>query len=173
MGAAALHAVLVQRDPATAARLRPTDPQRVTRALEVLDATGRGLSEWQREPARPVLRKEDTIGLLMSLERDTLYTRADARLDAMIQAGAVAEVERLAARQLSPELPVMRALGVRPLLAAIRREASREQAIAAAQIETRHYIKRQITWQRRNMIAWKAITQQDSDRIVEQGFTLI
>lgn len=160
LGAAGLHAVLAERDPAVAARLRPTDPQRIARALEVLEATGRSLADWQREPGEPLLHEADCECVVILPDRTLNYTRADARFDAMIAAGALDEVRALAARNLDPGLPVMRALGVPQLIAHLAGATSLPEAITAAKLETRHYIKRQATWLHRNMNAWKYITQQ-------------
>ncbi len=100
--ASELHALLLARDPATAARLMPTDPQRIVRALEVLESTGRSLAEWQREPGAPVLEEADAMRLLVLPERTTMVGRIEARFDAMIAAGALEEVARLLATRVSP-----------------------------------------------------------------------
>jgi tRNA dimethylallyltransferase len=148
-----LHALLAQRDPEMAARLMPTDPQRIVRALEVLECTGRSLAHWQRTPGTPVLGKEETTRLLVLPDRAAQGAAIDARLDAMMAAGALDEVRGLLALQLSDDLPVMRALGVAPLTAHLAGAMPREAAVAAAKTETRQYAKRQLTWLRRNMIA--------------------
>jgi len=173
LGAAALHALLAARDPQTARGLRPSDPQRVTRALEVLDATGRGLATWQLEPGRPLIEEAAALKLVLAPDRDELYQRADLRFDAMMAAGALEEARRLGTLGLSPELPVMRALGVRPLLAAASGDTTLEAAIAAAKLETRNYIKRQLTWLKRNMITWTHVNTQETDSSVKNIFTLI
>ncbi len=160
MGSAALHAMLRQRDPAMAARLMPSDPQRIVRALEVLDATGRSLLDWQQVQGEPGLREGEADLLFVAPPRDALYARCDARLDAMIEAGALDEVRQLAALRLDPGLPAMRALGVRPLLAHVRGVLALEAAIADAKTETRRYAKRQLTWARRNMISWTNVFSQ-------------
>ncbi len=160
LGPTALHALLAARDPDTAARLRPTDPQRLTRALEVLEATGRGLADWQRERGRPVVAEADTERLVLAPDRAALYARADARLDAMMSAGALAEARALGERRLPEDLPVMRALGVRPLIEAAAGRTTLEAALAQTKLDTRHYIKRQQTWLWRHMIAWNHIPTQ-------------
>ncbi|MBO0743290.1 MAG: tRNA (adenosine(37)-N6)-dimethylallyltransferase MiaA, partial [Hyphomicrobiaceae bacterium] len=159
---AELHAILARRDPVTAARLMPTDPQRIVRALEVLDGTGRPLAEWQRTPGAPVLVERETVRLLVLPDRDAHASSIDARFDAMLAAGALAEVRRLLALGLSDELPIMRALGVAPLAAAIAGKLALKEAAARAKAETRQFSKRQATWFRRNMITWKAISTQES-----------
>ena len=141
-----LHAILSARDAAMAARLMPTDPQRIVRALEVLESTGRSLADWQRQPGKPVLAEHETVRLLAVPDRATQATVIDARFDAMLAAGALEEVRALLALGLSGELPVMRALGVAPLAAHLAGEMSLEAAVAAAKTETRQYAKRQLTW---------------------------
>lgn len=165
-GAAALHAILAERDPEMAARLRPTDPQRLVRALEVLEATGTSLARWQEEPGEPVVRVEDGRAVVVAPERDVLRQRIDARFDRMMAHGAVEEVRALLQLALSPELPVMRALGVGPLARLIAGEASPAEAGEAAKAETRQYAKRQLTWLRRNMNAWKWINAQEMESCV-------
>jgi tRNA dimethylallyltransferase len=94
-------------------------------------------------------------------ERAELYRRIDMRFEAMLGAGALEEVGRLAAPGLDPRLPLMSALGVRPLLAHLAGTLSREEAVAAAQTETRQYAKRQLTWARSNMMSWKWISEKE------------
>ena len=160
LGAARLHEVLSVRDPETAARLRPEDTQRLTRALEVLEATGRSLSDWQREPGSPLIAEQDALRLVVTLDRSELHRRADARLDAMMAAGALDEVEALAGQGYATDAPLMRALGVGPLLDALAGKMIFEAALERTKLDTRQYIKRQETWIRRNMIAWRSIDTQ-------------
>ena len=154
LGADGLHRELASRDPAMAARLRPNDPQRLVRALEVIDATGISLAEWQGGETSPVLAADAVQKLVIAPEREALYAAIDARFDAMIAAGALEEVRALVALDLDPGLPVMRAHGVRELAAYLRGECSLEEAIAKAKTETRRYAKRQMTWLRRFMQDW-------------------
>lgn len=163
LGAAALHAVLAERDPAGAARTRPTDTQRIVRALEVIEATGRPLSEWQSLPGRPVLTSEEAIRLVVTLERQELYRRCDLRFDAMMGQGALEEAAALQRLDLSAELPAMNALGLRPLLMHLAGSLTRDEAVSQAKAQTRQYAKRQLTWLRRNMIAWKIIYGQQME----------
>jgi tRNA dimethylallyltransferase len=168
-----LHSLLAQRDPETAARLMPTDPQRIVRALEVLESTGRSLAAWQRQPGKPVLDESGTTRLLVLPDRSAQGVAIDARFDAMIVAGALAEVWALLELGLSDELPVMRALGVAQLAAHLRGALAFEAAVVAAKAETRQYAKRQMTWLRRNMIAWRTITQQEMERILSGDLSFI
>jgi len=160
LGAEGLHGLLAVRDPVMAARLRPTDPQRVTRALEVIEATGRSLGEWQREPGQPVLAADQAERLVVTVDRDELYARCDRRFEIMLETGALEEVERLAALGLDPGLPAMRAIGVRPLMQFLAGRISRQEAVVLAKTETRQYVKRQITWLNRNMNAWERKNRQ-------------
>lgn len=157
-----LHRRLSERDPATAARLIPSDLQRLTRALEVLDATGLGLSEWQKQKGTPVLPAGSAKRYVLSPERSALHAAADARFDRMMKEGAMEEVRTLAGRGLPPSLPVMRALGVGPLLAALAGRIPLSEAIDRSKLDTRQYIKRQETWLRKHMTGWEpqSATQQ-------------
>jgi tRNA dimethylallyltransferase len=168
-----LHAMLAARDPQTAARLMPTDPQRIVRALEVFESTGRSLSQWQRQPGSPVLAEADTVRLLVLPEQQALAAAIDARFEAMLAAGALDEVRALLALGLSRELPVMRALGVSALAAHLAGDTPLEAAVASAQAQSRQYAKRQRTWLRRNMIAWKAISTQQMQIFVDGDLSLI
>ncbi|MEQ1614914.1 MAG: tRNA (adenosine(37)-N6)-dimethylallyltransferase MiaA [Hyphomicrobiaceae bacterium] len=161
-GAARMHEILAAKDPEMAARLKPGDTQRITRALEVIEATGKSLADWQRLPGVPVLAADATARFVLSPSRETLMRRCDARFKLMIEAGALDEVAALGARGLSPDLPVMRALGVRPLSAYRAGEISIEEASTQAMAETRQFAKRQVTWLKRYMIAWKWLTAQET-----------
>jgi len=150
LGGAAFHAALAVRDPAMAARLWPGDRQRLVRAWEVLDATGRSLADWQDDGAVASPYWFRTI--VCSPPRDALYAACDARVTAMIDAGAVAEVRALAALNLDPALPVMKALGVAALGRHLAGEVSLNAAIAATRQQTRNYAKRQMTWLRTQLL---------------------
>ena len=159
-GAYALWTVLMHTDPEMALRLEPNDGQRIVRALEVHEATGKSLAEWQRTPSTPLIDPAQAIKLVIQPDRATLRARADERFSQMVAAGGAAEAEDLAALDLDSSLPAMRAIGVAPLIAAARREIALQTAIERGQTETRQYIKRQETWARRYMMSWKAITAQ-------------
>jgi tRNA dimethylallyltransferase len=168
-----VHAKLRERDPAMADRLAAGDTQRIVRALEVLEASGASLLEWQQVPREPVLDAGETIRIVVSPERDELYRRLDARFEAMLGAGAIEEVTALAGLSLDPELPVMRALGVRPLLQLVRGELSREEAVTRSQAETRQYAKRQLTWLRGNMIAWTWLCEKEIESFSADSIAFI
>ena len=140
------HARLAELDPGAATRLKPADSTRVARALEVVLSTGRTIGDWQQH-------RRDGIGdaitlrtLILLPPRDWLNARCDARFAAMVEQGAVEEVEALLERNLDPRLPVMRAIGVREIAAFLNGETTREQFIALGRQATRQYAKRQYTW---------------------------
>jgi len=142
------YAELARADPASHARLAPADSQRIARALEVVLATGVPLGNWQQ-------RKEGGIGDAIALSpvvllppRGWLYARCDERFEVMLNHGAVEEVEKLLDRNLDPDLPVMRAIGVREIAGWLNGDWTREEALAKGQQATRNYAKRQYTWLR-------------------------
>ncbi|MGC1561280.1 MAG: tRNA (adenosine(37)-N6)-dimethylallyltransferase MiaA [Bradyrhizobium sp.] len=155
-GTEALHAELARRDCTVAARLKPRDRTRIARALEVIEATGRSLADWHREGLPPLLPEGTYRALFLEPERDLLYARIDARFDAMLKAGALDEVARLAARNLDSLLPAMKAHGVPPLIAHFSGSVTLEEAGAAGRLDTRRYAKRQFTWFRHQLpeFAW-------------------
>ena len=163
LGAASLYRLLAERDPRMAAQLRPPDRQRVVRALEVLDATGRSLADWQRIPGKPVLAAETAIRIVVSPDRPDLYRRCDTRFDGMLEQGALGEAAALRALALDPQTPAMTALGVAPLLAHLAGALTLEAAVSQAKAGTRRYVKRQLTWLRRNMIAWRWLDTQETE----------
>ncbi|MEO1283070.1 MAG: tRNA (adenosine(37)-N6)-dimethylallyltransferase MiaA [Pseudomonadota bacterium] len=152
-----LHRVLLERDPLAAERLQSTDTQRIVRALEVIDGTGKSLVSWQSEPTQPFIPPGDCECLLIERSREDLHRRCDARLEQMFAEGAPEEVLALQALQLEASHMIMRALGVRPLLSHSLGEISLDEALSRAQQETRQYVKRQATWHRRYMSSWKCI----------------
>jgi tRNA dimethylallyltransferase len=153
-----LHRTLMRQDPAAAARLKPGDGQRIARALEVLEASGRSILHWQAERGRPLIDRGSARFLVIEPERAELVTRIDARFDTMIDRGALAEVQSLNALGLDPSLPVMKAIGVPELSAAMAGELSFQQAIARSKTATRQYAKRQATWFRHQLGAeWERI----------------
>ena len=150
-GVEALHAQLMQRDPAGAERLKPRDRTRIARALEVIEATGRSLTDWHRDGLPPLLPPDTFRALFLEPDRDVLYGRIDARFEAMLKSGALAEVAALAARKLDPLLPAMKAHGVPALIRHLRGEITRDEAAEIGRADTRHYAKRQFTWFRHQL----------------------
>jgi tRNA dimethylallyltransferase len=155
-GVAALHAELKWRDPAAAARLMPGDRARIARALEVVLATGRSLLDWHDDNKPAGLDAARAAKVFLTVDRDELMRRIDARFDAMMAAGALGEVGALAARELDPALPAMKAHGVPWLIRHLAGDITLEQAVEEAKRDTRQYTKRQATWFRNQLpeFAW-------------------
>jgi len=166
------HALLQAVDPVLAETIRPSDRQRIARGVEVARATGRPLSEWQREPREPLLMG-NIAKIVLAPDRAWLRARCDARFEAMVQEGAIEEARALAALNLAPELPVMKTLGLRPLIDYVSGKIELSEAVALGQAETRAYAKRQETWLRTQMIAWERFSEQDSERLKAVIFSFI
>ncbi|WP_018698822.1 tRNA (adenosine(37)-N6)-dimethylallyltransferase MiaA [Amorphus coralli] len=158
-GGEALHAILAERDPVMAERLRPSDPQRIVRALEVLEATGRSLADWQAETGPALLPAADCRRIVLAPERPHLRERIADRFDAMIAAGALDEARAIAAMDVDPSLPAMKAIGLPPMIAhalgLVTLENARERAVA----DTARYAKRQETWFRNRFADWERLEQ--------------
>jgi len=180
LGGAAFHAALAARDPATAARLKPGDSQRLIRAWEVLEATGRPLAEWQAE-APGAAAPYRFLCIALRPPREALYAACDRRFLAMVEAGALDEVRALLALDLDPELPVMKALGVADLAAHLDAALPLESAVARARQATRRYAKRQMTWLRTqlprdfsgNQVSLVTFEAQFSESLSKEIFTII
>ncbi len=173
LGNAAFHISLAQRDPQSAAKISSSDPQRMIRAMEVIEATGRSLSAWQAEPAAgppPGLRFRT---VLLLPPREEIYAAIEERFDRMVTAGGLPEVTALAARGLDPDLPVMKALGVPDLAAYARGELDFETAATRAKTAIRNYAKRQITWFKGQMVANVTFITKFSERFKEQMLSKI
>ena len=149
-----LYAKLVQLDPVMAERLNPADSQRIARALEVVTATGKSLAAFHEEASLPLLDPENAEKIVLSPERPELHRRIERRFRHMVEAGALDEVAALTARNLDPQLPAMKAIGVRPLAAHLSGTCDLEAAISRSVVETRRYAKRQLTWFRGQMSDW-------------------
>ena len=150
-----LHERLAAVDPEDAATIRSADRARVLRALEVFAATGRSLAEWQRtEPAAPLIDPATAERIVLAPDRAELIRRIGERAEHMIERGALAEVAALAALGLDAELPAMKAIGVRELLAHRAGTLSLYETLAAINTEPRRYAKRQVTWFRHQMADW-------------------
>ena len=133
-------------DGEAARRVNAGDTARINRALEVILSTGRTLAQWQQERSGGIANQVQLKPLILLPPRRQLYVRCDERFAHMIDEGAISEVEALLARKLSPNLPVMRAIGVRELSRYLFGAISLDEAIAAGQQATRRYAKRQYTW---------------------------
>jgi tRNA dimethylallyltransferase len=162
LSAARAHAALLAEDPDRAALLSPNDTARIARALEVVRSTGRSLAVWQNEKVGGIAGSVILHPLVLLPPRDWLYQRCDQRFSAMLQQGAIAEVRRLLARKLDPDLPVMRAIGVPEITAFLADEITLSEAETRGQQATRNYAKRQYTWFRRQPPNdWPRIESQD------------
>jgi tRNA dimethylallyltransferase len=161
LGGAAFRDTLGRLDPEAAARFPSSDRSRLTRAYEVVRATGTAIGDWQRKPV-PIAPYRFATLLLMP-PRAALYAACDARFAAMIEAGALNEAEELLARGLDPALPALKALGVPELMRHLRGETPLPEAIAAAQLSTRRYAKRQMTWFRHQLDADLTCVEQYSE----------
>ena len=170
-GVEALHAELERRDPASAERLKPRDRTRIARALEVIEATGRSLTDWHRDGLPPLLSPGSFNALFLAPDRDALYARIDARFAAMLKAGALAEVERLAARRLDPLLPTMKAHGVPALIRHLAGEITLDEAADIGRADTRHYAKRQFTWFRHQLPEFSWVKPEDGLAWLQTAFS--
>ena len=167
-GAAALHSELKWRDPAMAARLMPGDRARITRALEVVLATGRSLLDWHAQNKPPGVDPTRAARIFLMPERDELLRRIDARFDAMMAAGALDEVRALAARGLDPTLPAMKAHGVPWLIRHLNGEIALDQAVEESKRDTRQYTKRQATWFRNQLPDFAFVAPEAALAVIEQ-----
>jgi tRNA dimethylallyltransferase len=166
-GADKLHRVLMREDPQAAMTLKPGDGQRIVRALEVLQASGRSILTWQAERGRPLIDRESARFVVIEPDRAELVARIDRRFDGMIAAGALEEVKALAGLKLDPALPAMKAIGVPELRAVLAGEMSMSEAMERAMIATRQYAKRQSTWFRNQLGPhWQRIGPADDAGVV-------
>jgi tRNA dimethylallyltransferase len=166
-GAAALHAELVVRDPAAAARLPPGDRARVTRALEVVLATSRSILDWHDDNKPASVDLSGAAKVFLTPDRDELSRAIDARFDAMMAAGALEEVRALAARNLNPSLPAMKAHGVPWLIRHLKGEVTLAAAVEHAKLETRQYTRRQATWFRNQLPDFEWVSPNDAQAAIE------
>jgi tRNA dimethylallyltransferase len=153
-GIAALYAELSARDDASARRLMPGDRARISRALEVVLATGRSITDWHAEGMKPALDPHAAVKVFLDVDRAELYRRIDSRFDAMLASSALDEVRALAGRHLDPALPAMKAHGVPWLIRHLNGEIDLPAAVGAAKRDTRRYSKRQATWFRHQLPDW-------------------
>jgi tRNA dimethylallyltransferase len=151
MSAQDLHRTLAACDPLAAQSLRPSDPQRICRALEVFEATGQSIRSFQGPRQGALVAADEALKIFLAPDRALLRQRIDARFETMIADGALEEVKVLESMELDPALPVMRAHGVPGLLSALRGDMTMEEAILKGQADTRHYARRQHTWFRHQL----------------------
>ncbi|MGZ5934892.1 MAG: tRNA (adenosine(37)-N6)-dimethylallyltransferase MiaA [Rhizomicrobium sp.] len=166
IGNEAFHAALTLRDPELAAQLNPGDSQRMLRAFEVFEASGKPLSFWQKNAGKPVLAGLRLAKFVLEVPRPVLRERIEARFRAMFATGAMEEA--LALENLDPELPAAKIIGRRELLALHDGAMVEEQAIERAVIATRQYAKRQDTWFRNQLSGWTRIDAADDRNIITE-----
>ncbi|MHA1564381.1 MAG: tRNA (adenosine(37)-N6)-dimethylallyltransferase MiaA [Alphaproteobacteria bacterium] len=171
IGAARFHRRLSALDPVAAAKLAPADRQRLTRAWEVHQATGRPLSQWQE--MAPDGDNPACTAFTLLPPREQLYQACDDRFVAMVEGGAMAEVEALVKRRLASSQPVMKAVGVRELMGYLRDEWSLEEGIRRGQQATRRYAKRQYTWFRNQLTDTETFHQKYSNNLLPEIFAKI
>jgi tRNA dimethylallyltransferase len=167
-GVAALHAELQRRDPQTAARVMTRDRSRILRALEVVEATGRTISNWHGEGLPPAIAPEHAVRIFLNPDRDELKRRIERRFDLMLESGAPEEVAALDARGLPEHLPAMKAHGVPWLRRHLRGEITRDEAAEGGKMDTRRYAKRQVTWFRNQMPGWTWARPEDGMTVVKR-----
>ena len=155
-GEAAFRARLAEIDAEAARSIEQGDRQRLVRAMSVHSASGRALSDWKAD-TRPLLSPGSWRGRVIEPDRADLYANCDRRVDLMMENGALDEVRALTARNLSPALPAMKAVGVRELAAYLAGEVGRDEAIDALKQATRNYAKRQLTWFRNQTPGWARV----------------
>jgi len=155
-GEAAFRARLAEIDAEAARSIEQGDRQRLVRAMSVHSASGRALSDWKAD-TRPLLSPGSWRGRVIEPDRADLYANCDRRVDLMMENGALDEVRALTARNLSPALPAMKAVGVRELAAYLAGEIGRDEAIDALKQATRNYAKRQLTWFRNQTPGWARV----------------
>jgi tRNA dimethylallyltransferase len=172
LGNTAFHAELAGRDPDSAARVGPQNSQRLMRAWEVIEATGRSLVEWQTEPRTGALAAR-ALTLLLMPPAETLYPACDRRFETMMNAGALEEVRALKALGLAPDLPAMKIVGVPELLAYLGGSLALDQAIERSQQATRRYAKRQFTWFRHRIDPDCRFEEQFSESLAKECFSII
>jgi len=163
-GRDAFIADLARRDPLTLAKLKPSDTQRLLRAADVLEATGRPLSAWQEQSGKPVLAGLGLARFVTTPSRETLVARIDERFDRMIENDALKEAAAI--RGLDPSLPAARALGVRELWQHLGGELDLQTAADRAKLATRQYAKRQLTWFRNRMGDWKWLQTEEISNLI-------
>ncbi|HEY4192131.1 MAG TPA: tRNA (adenosine(37)-N6)-dimethylallyltransferase MiaA, partial [Mesorhizobium sp.] len=165
-GSARLHRILMENDASAAMTLRASDGQRIVRALEVMEASGRSILDWQAAGGQPLVDLASAQLLVLEPDRPDLVQRIERRFERMMENDALQEVRALCALDLDRALPAMKAIGVRELKAAMDGETSFAEAIERAKIATRQYAKRQSTWFRHQFdVKWQRFRSADQVRI--------
>lgn len=162
-GPEALHRALSAEDPETAATLKVGDGQRIVRALEVVEASGRPIRFFQRQNGPVIVDPDRAEKYVVLPERKLLHDRINRRFELMLAGGAIDEVKALLALDLPPEMPVMKAIGVSQIAALLKGEIGKAEVIEAGAAATRQYAKRQMTWFRNQLDErWRRIESADA-----------
>ena len=159
-------------DAASEARIAPGDRQRLVRAFAVFWGSGKSLSDWQAL-TQPTLSPGAWRCLMLEPDRAALYRRIDARMQTMAARGGVDEAVALAARKLDPDLPIMKAVGLRELAATVDGLSTLPAGLAEAAQASRRYAKRQLTWFRNQTADWPRIESLDPSERLRQAFSLL
>lgn len=165
-GYEALRKTAARLDSVGAAKIKPGDTQRLIRLIEVVTTTGRTMAEVHAE-TRPLLPEGSWTGFVLQPDRAELYSRIEARFDAMMAAGALEEARALHGRGLDRNLPAMKAVGLRPLLAHLDGEITLEEAILQGKTDSRRYAKRQFTWFANQHGGWPRLPADDPDSALQ------
>lgn len=168
-------AALEREDARISQRLSPTDTSRIARALEVIRSTGRSLIEWRQDKVGGIAAEVALAPLILLPPRDWLYQRCDQRFEQMTGPSGLEEVRLLLERNLDPDLPVMRAIGVPQIAALLSGKMNFDEALAAGQLATRQYAKRQYTWFKRQPPEdWPRYHETlDSEAAIEKALMLL
>jgi len=167
LGLSRFAAAFAARDPETAAKIDLANPMRVLRAWEVLEATGTGLASWRARTGPPLVPADTARAIALTPPRAALFSRIETRLDAMLEAGVLDEVGRVAALGLPPDAPGLKAVGAPEFLAHLAGDTPLETALADAKTATRRYAKRQLTWIRNQMADWPRIAEADAEEAAQ------
>lgn len=152
---------LARDDPETHARIDRANPMRVQRAWDVLRATGRGLADWHRATAAPLVDPAEAVTLVLEVDAAILSRRIETRFARMVEQGALDEARAFRNAGFDPTLPAARVLGAPALLAHIDGKMTQNQAIGESVVATRQYAKRQRTWMRNRLGGWPRIAPGD------------
>jgi len=162
-GPESLHRDLEAKDSEAAATLNVGDGQRIVRALEVVEATGRPIRFFQRQNGPVIVDPDRAEKYVVLPERKLLHDRINRRFELMLAGGAIDEVKALLSLDLPPEMPVMKAIGVSQIAALLKGEIGEAEAIEAGAAATRQYAKRQMTWFRNQLDeSWRRIESADA-----------
>jgi tRNA dimethylallyltransferase len=150
-GPAVLHAELSRLDPAMAEGLQPGDGQRIVRALEVIEATGKSIRDFQKASGPVIIDPDRAQKIVVLPDRPVLHARINRRFETMMESGAVEEVKALLALNLAPDATAMKAIGVSQIADMLAGRMSEAEVIEKSAAATRQYAKRQMTWFRNQM----------------------